>query len=176
MPKRKAHIATDKLNPAKFDLDKFPGYQIRRMQQIAVAIFLQETEPFGITPVQYAALRTVGNMPGIDQRTLARTIGFDTSTIAGVIDRLESRALMIRKVSPQDRRARLLTLTDKGRALLDAVVPSILRAQDRMLNALPKKERSEFMRMLNVLVSANNESSRAPAEARGDSLARLDAI
>ncbi|MGE0115052.1 MAG: MarR family winged helix-turn-helix transcriptional regulator [Steroidobacteraceae bacterium] len=154
----------DKTKLAKIDLEAFPGYQIRRMQQIAVAIFLQETGPFGITPVQYAALHTVNNTPGIDQRTLARTIGFDTSTIAGVIDRLESRALMLRSVSPQDRRARLLTLTAEGRALLDDIVPSILRIQDRILNALPKRERAEFMRMLGVLVTANNELSRAPTD------------
>ena len=73
------------------DLEQLPGHHIRRLQQIAVAIFLQETEATGITPVQYAALQTVvANMPGLDQRTLARSIGFDTSTIAGVIDRLEA--------------------------------------------------------------------------------------
>ena len=50
------------------DLDELPGHYIRRLQQIAVAIFLQETEATGITPVQYAALQMVCNQPGIDQR------------------------------------------------------------------------------------------------------------
>ena len=146
------------------DLESLPGHHIRRLQQIAVAIFLQETEPHGVTPVQYAALQTVGNAPGIDQRTLARSIGLDTSTIAGVIDRLESRGLLLRNASPEDRRVRLLTLTDAGRAVLDAVIPSMQRAQVRMLAPLPKAERPEFMRMLRMLVTANNELSRAPRE------------
>ena len=64
-------------------LDGLPGHDIRRLHQISVAIFMQETEAFGVTPVQYAALQAVGLQPGMDQRTLARTIGFDTSTIAG---------------------------------------------------------------------------------------------
>jgi DNA-binding MarR family transcriptional regulator len=64
--------------------------------------------------VQYAALYAVGREPGIDQRTLARTIGFDTSTIGSVIDRLESRGLMQRNAHPEDRRVRLLTLTPEG--------------------------------------------------------------
>ena len=98
------------------------------------------------------------------QRTLARTIGFDTSTIAGVIDRLESRGLMQRSASPDDRRVRLLTLTKEGQILLAEVVPSMLLAQDRMPAPLPKRERAEFMRMLRVLVTANNEHSRAPRE------------
>jgi DNA-binding MarR family transcriptional regulator len=135
------------------------------MQQIAVAIFLEETEAHGITPVQYAALTAIDGAPGIDQRTLARTIGFDTSTITGVIDRLESRGLMQRDASPDDRRVRLLSLTDGGRELLQAIQPAVLRAQTRMLEPLAKAERAEFMRMLRVLVTANNELSRAPRDA-----------
>ena len=146
------------------DLQTLPGHYIRRLQQIAVAIFLQETQAQGVTPVQYATLQSVHNAPGIDQRTLAGTIGFDTSTIAGVIDRLEARGLLQRSASPADRRVRLLSLTSEGQALLAALVPSMLQAQQRMLAPLPKAERSEFMRMLRVLVAANNELSRAPSE------------
>ena len=146
-------------------LETLPGHYIRRMHQIAVAIFLQEAEGHGLTPVQYAAMQTVSDMPGIDQRTLARTIGFDTSTIGGVIDRLEARGLVLRGASPNDRRVRLLSLTDAGCALLAEAFPAMLRAQERMLEPLPKRERSEFMRMLRTLVTANNEVSRAPSDA-----------
>ncbi len=149
---------------ARIDLDTLPGHYIRRLQQIAVAVFLQETEAQGVTPVQFAALQTVANTPGIDQRTLARSIGFDTSTIAGVVDRLEARGLMQRGPSSDDRRVRLLTLTDAGQALLRAVIPSMLRTQDRILEPLRPREREEFVRMLRVLVTANNELSRAPSE------------
>lgn len=147
------------------DLEALPGYCIRRLQQIAVAIFLQETEALGITPVQYAVLQQVANTPGIDQRTLARTVGLDTSTLGGVVDRLEARGLVVRNASPDDRRVRLLTLTDAGFALLQSAVPLMLRAQERMLEPLPKRERTEFMRMLRLLITANNELSRAPSEA-----------
>ena len=147
------------------DLGRLPGYHIRRLQQIAVAVFLQETADSGITPVQFAALQATRNAAAIDQRTLARTIGFDTSTIAGVVDRLEARGLLRRQVSPDDRRVRLLSLTPEGDALLAQVVPAMQRAQVRMLAPLTKHERAEFMRMLHVLVTANNGLSRAPSEA-----------
>lgn len=147
------------------DLESLPGYHIRRLQQIAVAVFLQETDALGVTPVQYGALQAVANGPGIDQRTLARTIGLDTSTIAGVIDRLQARGLMQRGASPEDRRVRLLSLTPEGHALLQASQPSVLSAQQRLLAPLSPAERSEFMRMLRVLVTANNDLSRAPSEA-----------
>lgn len=154
-----------KANSVHLDLESLPGHYIRRLQQIAVAIFLQETGSHGVTPVQYAALQKVGDAPGVDQRTLARSIGLDTSTIAGVVDRLEARGLMLRNASPEDRRVRLLSLTDEGNALLNAIEPAMLRAQERILDPLPPAERTEFMRMLRALVTANNELSRAPSEA-----------
>ena len=153
-----------KTTPPTQGIDALPGHYIRRLQQIAVAIFLQETEAHGITPVQYAALQTVANTPGVDQRTLAGSIGLDTSTVAGVVDRLESRGLLQRGASPNDRRVRLLTLTAEGQALLAAVLPDMHRAQQRILAPLPKAERADFMRMLRTLVDANNELSRAPSE------------
>jgi len=114
--------------------------------------------------VQYAALKTVARLPGIDQRTLAGNIGFDTSTIGGVIDRLEARGWVQRNPSPQDRRVRLLTATEAGAALLEQAEPLIAATQKRILAPLPRAERAEFMRMLQVLVNANNELSRAPSE------------
>ncbi|MDD0837492.1 MarR family transcriptional regulator [Curvibacter sp. HBC61] len=144
-------------------LEDLPGFHIRRLQQIAVAVFLEETQEHGVTPVQYAALAAVQRQPGVDQRTLARTIGFDTSTIGSVIDRLEARGWMQRNASPTDRRVRMLTLTDDGVALLQAVEPGMLRAQARMLEPLPEAQRAVFMGMLRVLVDGNNELSRAPS-------------
>lgn len=147
------------------DLADQPGHLIRRLQQIAVAVFLQEAGDSGLTPVQFAALQSVANQPEADQRTLAGLVGLDTSTVAGVVDRLEARGLLARKLSPLDRRVRLLTLTPDGAQALAEVQPAMLRAQDRLLAPLPRAERREFMRMLRVLVQANNELSRAPAEA-----------
>ena len=157
-------MAASPASKASVDLDDLPGHHIRRLHQIAVALFLQETEPLGLTPVQYAALQGVANAPGIDQRTLARTIGLDTSTTGGVVDRLEARGLLLRNANPDDRRVRLLTLTDTGHTLLADARPAMLRAQQRILEPLPAPERAEFMRLLRSLVAANNAASRAPSE------------
>ena len=145
-------------------IENQPGYYIRRLHQISVAIFLQQTEAFGITPVQYAALQTVGNSPHVDQRTLARNIGLDTSTIAGVIDRLESRGLLIRSASSEDRRVRQLTLTDASRQLLAEVAPAMLKAQQLILEPLSDEEQAVFGKLLRRLVTKNNALSRAPSD------------
>ena len=146
-------------------IDLQPGHAIRRLHQIAVGIFLQETQHHGITPVQYAALQTVHDQPGIDQRTLARAIAQDTSTTAGVVERLVARGWLTRATSPTDRRARVLRLTPAGESLLRETVPDMLKAQERILAPLSVQERQVFLQMLQRLVTENNELSRAPGEA-----------
>lgn len=152
---------------ASIDIDLQPGHAIRRLHQISVGIFLQEAGDLGVTPVQYAALQTVGNQPGIDQRTLARNIALDASTTGGVVDRLEARGWLERKTSTEDRRARQLSLTLSGEQALRDSVPVMLRAQEQILAPLNEEQRNTFMALLQLLVTQNNELSRAPSEATG---------
>ncbi len=152
---------------ASIDIDLQPGHAIRRLHQISVGIFMQEAGDLGVTPVQYAALQTVGNQPGIDQRTLARNIALDASTTGGVVDRLEARGWLERKTSTEDRRARQLSLTLAGEQALRDSVPVMLRAQEQILAPLNDEQRHTFMALLQLLVTQNNELSRAPSEATG---------
>lgn len=145
-------------------LEELPGHHIRRLQQIAVGIFMDEAADLNVTPVQFALLFATSNEPGLDQRTLASKIGFDTSTIGAVIDRLEARGLIQRNASPTDKRVRLMTLTKSGSALLDKVMPAMLRAQERMLAPLPKADQQRFMSMIKTVVEANGAWSRAAKE------------
>ena len=71
-----------------------PGYLFRRMQQIAVAIFMEECRAFDLTPVQYAALVAIETHPGIDATRLSAVIAFDRSTLGSVIERIESKGLI----------------------------------------------------------------------------------
>ena len=146
-------------------LDDLTGHHIRRLQQIAVGIFMDETADVNVTPVQFALLFAAAKEAGLDQRTLAGRIGLDTSTIGAVVDRLEGRELIERKVSPDDKRVRLLNLTPAGEKLLQSVMPAMLRAQDRMLAPLPKADRQKFMAMVKRIVEENNAWSRAAKDA-----------
>lgn len=152
------------LPPSAPALAVWPGPYIRRLQQIAVALFMEETEGWNLTPVQYGALLTVSRQPGLDQRTLADLMGLDTSTTAGVVDRLESRGWLRRGASPTDRRVKLLQTTVEGTALLADVEAQVLAAQARMLAPLPAAEQAEFMRMLRTLVDTHSLAGGAPAD------------
>jgi DNA-binding MarR family transcriptional regulator len=149
-----------------------PGYLFRRMQQIAVAIFVEECKAFDLTPVQYAALIAIHTHPGIDATRLSAVIAFDRSTLGNVIERLESKKLIERKPSPEDKRVKLLYLTRAGAALLRDIMPAVENAQMRMLQPLKPVDRKALMALMAQLVDLNNEASRVPLRAE-DALEHL---
>ena len=149
-----------------------PGYLFRRMQQIAVAIFVEECRAFDLTPVQYAALVAIHTHPGIDATRLSAVIAFDRSTLGNVIERLESKGLIERKPSRDDKRVKLLYLTKAGTALLREIMPAVEKAQARMLQPLKPADRRTLLALLTQLVDLNNEASRVPLRAE-DALEHL---
>ena len=120
-----------------------PGHLIRRLHQIAVAIFMSETKNFNITPVQYSALLAVDLHPGIDQTTLVNTIAFDRSTIGSVVSRLESKK-WIKRVSGE-RRSKRLTITPAGRKVLREIDATVDRSQKLILAPLALAEQPAFV-------------------------------
>src|SRR5258706_2601988 len=136
-PHRRSSPMQNKSAPLTMDaVYTRPGYLFRRMQQIAVAIFVEERRAYELTPVQFGALVAIGTHPGIDATRLSAVIAFDRSTLGNVIERLETKQLIERKPSREDRRVKLLYLTKTGGALLRDIMPSVDRAQARMLQPL----------------------------------------
>jgi DNA-binding MarR family transcriptional regulator len=140
------------------------GHLIRRMNQISVAIFLEETRALGLTTVQYAALTMIDEVPDIDQARLSSMIAFDTTTLVKVLDRLAEKGLITRTRSHADRRKQLLNATAQGRDLVRKIQPMIDRAEQRILAPLSPSDRRKFMEMLTQLVNVNNVYSRAPLD------------
>jgi MarR family transcriptional regulator, lower aerobic nicotinate degradation pathway regulator len=142
-----------------------PGYLFRRMQQIAVAIFVEECRGQDLTPVQYAALVAIKTHPGIDATRLSAVIAFDRSTLGSVIERLQAKGYIERKPAAEDKRVKQLYLSRAGDQLLREVGPSVDRAQARMLQPLNPADRKTLMALLTQLVDLNNEASRVPLRA-----------
>lgn len=123
------------------------GHLIRRLHQMSVQVFagyLQKAG-FSLTPVQFAALDTIRTHPGLDQASIAARIAYDRATIGGVIDRLEHKGLVKRRISNRDRRAREVTLTPQGHRLHDQVKPIVATLQGDILSGLTPRERTQFL-------------------------------
>lgn len=133
-----------------------PGHLIRRLHQVSTQLFLLRVQAAGsdLTPVQFAALDALSTHPEIDQAGLAGAVAKDRATIGAVVDRLEQKGLIARRVSPADKRARLLSLTPRGQALLDALTPVVEGLQRDSLPGLSDDEYRQFVALAAKAVTA----------------------
>jgi DNA-binding MarR family transcriptional regulator len=142
-----------------FFLD-MPGHLLRRCQQIAVAVFLEECRDFELTPLQFALLSALDRFGSMDQVTLGAAL--DRTTIIVALKRLEEREFITRTISEKDKRANIVAITDAGRQTYRDVSPSVLRAQKSMLSPLNARERAQLIALLKKMADGNNSLSRAP--------------
>jgi MarR family transcriptional regulator for hemolysin len=95
----------------------------------------------------------------LTQTELAGMIGVDKTTMVVTVDELERKGLAERVASPTDRRARVIKVTDAGRAKVAEGQTIITQVQDAVLGALPDAERSAFTDALATLVSGRLSSA-----------------
>lgn len=134
------------------------GHLIRRLQQLSTQVFQRETRAagFDLTSVQFAALDALHANPGIEQAQLATLIAYDRATIGGVVDRLERKGLIQREVSPADRRARLVSLTEAGERQVEEMTPVVEALQERILGMLDAEDRATFLRLARAALAPEN--------------------
>jgi DNA-binding MarR family transcriptional regulator len=141
---------------------RHPGFLARRLQQIAVGVFLEETAGFDLTPVQYGLMAVVRSEPGIDQVSAGDRIGLDRTTVADIARRIAAKRWIRVKVDARDRRVRRLYLTATGARLLRAVSPSVNRAQRRILEPLSHQARKDFCAYITQVLAHHNAATRVP--------------
>jgi DNA-binding MarR family transcriptional regulator len=93
----------------------------------------------GVTGPQRLVLRIVGRFPGISAGEVAQILHVHPSTLTGVLRRLQARALLQRRVDPNDARRALFTLSAKGRKLDSLQTGTVEAAVRRALLRLPDR-------------------------------------
>ncbi|WP_417208978.1 MarR family winged helix-turn-helix transcriptional regulator [Antarctobacter sp.] len=139
----------DGQNEAVGSLESLAGHLIRRLHQTSTQVFHSRTKAAGLdlTPVQFAAMKEIRETPGIDQASLAARIAYDRATIGGVIDRLEQKGWVHRTISPRDRRAREVTLTEAGKRIFAKALPVVQALQADILPGLSPDEKRLFLEL-----------------------------
>jgi MarR family transcriptional regulator, lower aerobic nicotinate degradation pathway regulator len=89
-------------------------------------------------------------MPTMNE--LARLLGLDKSSVTGLVDRAERRGLVARVPSTADRRAVLVSLTDRGRSLVSAGAARFDADISLLLERLPLADRYALSRLISQLL------------------------
>jgi DNA-binding MarR family transcriptional regulator len=134
-----------------------PGFKIRRAHQTAVAIFATAGASLGVTTTQFGILYCLSQMSDLDQAGLASLVGLDRSTTGLVLDLLERRGCVVRVMHEQDRRRRVLSLTQEGRMLFARTGDPAKRAVQLLFGSTSQEDATRFIEIMDHLVTASTE-------------------
>ncbi|MBO8191940.1 winged helix-turn-helix transcriptional regulator [Streptomyces oryzae] len=138
-----------------------PGYQVRRLYQAYLAVWLRHVGQT-LTGPQFAVLTTVRANPGRDQSSLASAVALDTSTMADLARRLENRGLLERRTATSDGRRKLLYLTPEGERALHEAEGRVRELDERLLARYGSGTRERLLRELTALADDWERLSVSP--------------
>jgi DNA-binding MarR family transcriptional regulator len=163
-------------NRERPDLDVSPTHTLQRITRVSIlqgVAFARVFAPHGISFGEYlvlAALYRAGPPYRMSPTRLFNAVILSSGAMTNRIDRLEADGLVERGPDPNDRRGRLVALTDRGRELVEASVTDHLENEERLLGALDAGEREQLAALLRKLLLSPPFQELEPAANRRDAV------
>jgi DNA-binding MarR family transcriptional regulator len=147
--KNRAKITQVATRPSPYtEAAEFAGQLFFRLWRASHTRIAEALDSIGLTPALFGLLNILGAREGAIQQELGSAMGVDPSTMVSLIDQLESAGLAKRRPCPTDRRAREVTITPKGRRLLERGRRMAAQVEDEVLGGLAPAERQELLTLL----------------------------
>ena len=93
-------------------------------------------------------LLTLADMPGVGMQELTKRVARDKSQMTRMIRSLENKGLVLRTPSPCDARVSLVTLTDAGEEVVDALRHAVADAINGILDPISPDEKKAFQDLM----------------------------
>ena len=103
----------------KDDPDSSIGFLISDVSRLLRRVYDRRVEPLGLTRSQWRVLVHVYRREGISQTALAQILEIEKPTLGRLVDRLEQKGWVERRIEDRDQRARRLVITEQARPLID---------------------------------------------------------
>ena len=140
------------------------NFLLTNAQNTVFLYFKHELHGLDVTPIQYATLKCLWEQDGQMPSQLAETLCLDSSTVTGILTRLEDKHLLTRDFSTEDRRRVIVHLTDEGKKLEKPVNEIITRLNNEVTQGLTAEDMEIFRHHLKI-ISDNAASLNQAAEA-----------
>ena len=124
---------------------------IRRLMQGSSIYNKELNKKYQVSAPQLSSLLALYENGPLPPSQIAKYIMVNSSTVTGIIDRLEQKGLVQRSRISTDRRVITVTLTDKGRELAEHAPPPIQEKIVDGLQKLPSHEREKIVQALTKL-------------------------
>lgn len=127
------------------DLAGFFPYQFSVLaQQMSEYIALIYRQQYGLSRYEWRVLATVAQHTNISAKEIVAFTRLDKMQVSRAISKLKDARLINQKTDKHDRRANEVTLTTKGLALYQEIVPLVERQQQQLLSGLSELEQQQL--------------------------------
>jgi DNA-binding MarR family transcriptional regulator len=129
------------------------GYLLKHAQQRLVQAAEPVMLPFGIDGRGLAVLTVLAATVPLSQQEAAERLSVDRTTMVALVDALETKGLVERHRSPQDRRKNIIELTPAGHDCLCGATKARDEIEREFLAPLGDQLSQQFIRALQILAS-----------------------
>ncbi|WP_121641192.1 MarR family winged helix-turn-helix transcriptional regulator [Virgibacillus sp. Bac330] len=130
-----------------------PAY-INRLSHFLSQLIQIKAEPYGITNAQLNVLFCLLGGDPITQKQLLHYLDVKSSTLTVLLERLERKGLVFRKQHPDDSRAKILSLSEKGKHFIHQTVePMGYELEKNLLRGFNQNEKEQLFELFDRLLS-----------------------
>lgn len=134
---------------SRLELDDYFPYLINRVGTVlAVRFTADQLAAHGLSVAMWRVLAVLSNNGGQRQIDLAGLTSIDASTLSRLVTRLVRMGLVSRTRSRTSSREVVVSLSARGRALVDRLIPAALSLEETLGRGLPQRDRAVVKRAL----------------------------
>jgi DNA-binding MarR family transcriptional regulator len=127
------------------------SWPIARIAHAITQAHNEALAPFDLTLRTYAVLAMVGGGAIRSQLEIAQGVGLDKTTLVATLDDLEKRGLVARKPDPQDRRARIVSITCDGEKHLARAADATRELEAQIFAAMNAEQAAQLHESITAL-------------------------
>jgi len=140
--------------PMSFSKSDSAGYLANHMARLFASGLQKRILPLGLAPAQFMVLLELWALDGQTQSALTQKLDVEQATMANTLRRMERDGLIARHPSKEDKRARLVCLTDKARGLQDQATKAAKEQNRAALAGLSEAEQMVLIDMMQRVIAA----------------------
>ncbi|MCR9257444.1 MAG: MarR family transcriptional regulator [Alphaproteobacteria bacterium] len=136
----------------RFDKTRSAGFLTNHLARLFAHHLQARIGPLGLAPAQFMTLLELWETDGLTQAELVTRLDVEQATMANTLNRMARDGLIDRVPHPEDKRARLVRLTDKAKALEGPAKAAAQGINADALAGLSEADRERFLATLNEII------------------------
>jgi len=133
------------------ELNQCINYLLTTAQHNIFQTFSSRLSPYDLTPVQYGVLNCIWKENVTSPKQIAEMLMLENATVSGVLERMEKKKLIVRKINKDDRRYIQIELTERAKMLEKDVLNTVEIFNREVFSTMTKDEEEILKELLKKL-------------------------